>query len=206
MLTQNLPHGKLCIGFTPDEEIGEGADLFDLDRFGADFAYTVDGGDVGGIEYENFNAASATVTIHGLSVHTGSAKNAMINASNVAMEFHMALPLMARPETTEGRQGFFHLCQMYGDVNEAKLGLHPAGPRRLPSGGEKGRDAPAGRLAQRPLRRGHRHGGAEGRLPQHDRKDQAPTSTWWRTPAPPSGWPAWSRRKSPSGAAPTAPS
>ena len=122
MLTQGLPHGKLCIGFTPDEEIGEGADLFDLDRFGADFAYTVDGGDVGGIEYENFNAASATVTIHGLSVHTGSAKNAMINASNVAMEFHMALPLMARPETTEGRQGFYHLCQMYGDVNEAKLG------------------------------------------------------------------------------------
>ena len=122
VLQQNLPHGKLCIGFTPDEEIGEGADLFDLDRFGADFAYTVDGGDVGGIEYENFNAASATVTIHGLSVHTGSAKNAMINASNVAMEFHMALPLMARPETTEGRQGFFHLCQMYGDVNEAKLG------------------------------------------------------------------------------------
>ena len=122
VLTQGLPHGKLCIGFTPDEEIGEGADLFDLARFGAEFAYTVDGGDVGGIEYENFNAASATVTIRGLSVHTGSAKNAMINASNVAMEFHMALPLMARPETTEGRQGFFHLCQMYGDVNEAKLG------------------------------------------------------------------------------------
>ena len=122
VLTQDLPHGKLCIGFTPDEEIGEGADLFDLARFGAEFAYTVDGGDVGGIEYENFNAASATVTIRGLSVHTGSAKNAMINASNVAMEFHMALPLMARPETTEGRQGFYHLCQMYGDVNEAKLG------------------------------------------------------------------------------------
>ena len=122
VLQQNLPHGKLCIGFTPDEEIGEGADLFDLARFGAEFAYTVDGGDVGGIEYENFNAASATVTIRGLSVHTGSAKNTMINASNVAMEFHMALPLMARPETTEGRQGFYHLCQMYGDVNEAKLG------------------------------------------------------------------------------------
>lgn len=122
VLQQNLPHGKLCIGFTPDEEIGEGADLFDLARFGAEFAYTVDGGDVGGIEYENFNAASATITIRGLSVHTGSAKNTMINASNVAMEFHMALPLMARPETTEGRQGFYHLCQMYGDVNEAKLG------------------------------------------------------------------------------------
>ena len=122
VLREGTPHGKLCIAFTPDEEIGEGADLFDIPRFGADFAYTVDGGDVGGIEYENFNAASATVTIRGLSVHPGSAKNTMINASNVAMEFHMALPLMARPETTEGRQGFYHLCQMYGDVNEAKLG------------------------------------------------------------------------------------
>ena len=105
-----------------DLEIGEGASLFDLERFGADFAYTVDGGDVGGIEYENFNAASATVTVRGLSVHTGSAKDTMINASNVAMEFHLALPMMARPETTEGRQGFYHLCQMYGDVNQAKLG------------------------------------------------------------------------------------
>ena len=122
ILAQGLPHGRLCIAFTPDEEIGEGADLFDLERFGADFAYTVDGGDVGGIEYENFNAASATVTIRGLSVHTGSAKDTMINASNVAMEFHLALPLMARPETTEGRQGFYHLSQMYGDVSKAKLG------------------------------------------------------------------------------------
>ena len=122
VLQQNLPHGKLCIGFTPDEEIGEGADLFDLARFGAEFAYTVDGGDVGGIEYENFNAASATVTVRGLSVHTGSAKNTMVNAANVAMEFHLSLPRMARPETTEGREGFYHLCQMVGDVNEAKLG------------------------------------------------------------------------------------
>ena len=116
------PHGKVCIAFTPDEEVGCGADLFDIPGFGADFAYTVDGGDVGGIEYENFNAAAATVTIHGFSVHPGSAKDAMINASNVAMEFHTALPIMARPETTEGRQGFYHLCQMYGDVTNAKLG------------------------------------------------------------------------------------
>ena len=122
LLAEGRPHGKLCIAFTPDEEIGEGASLFDIPGFGADFAYTVDGGDVGGIEYENFNAASATVTIHGFSVHPGSAKDAMINASNVAMEFHMALPVMARPETTEGYQGFYHLCQMYGDVTEAKLG------------------------------------------------------------------------------------
>ena len=122
VIRDGLPHGRLAIAFTPDEEIGEGADLFDLERFGADFAYTVDGGDVGGSEYENFNAAAATVTIRGLSVHPGSAKDTMINASNLAMEYHLALPRMARPETTEGRQGFYHLCQMYGDVNEAKLG------------------------------------------------------------------------------------
>ena len=122
LLAEGRPHGKLCIGFTPDEEIGEGADLFDIPGFGADFAYTVDGGDAGDIEYENFNAAAATVTIHGFSVHPGSAKDTMINASNVAIEFHGALPVMARPETTEGRQGFYHLCQMYGDVTTAKLG------------------------------------------------------------------------------------
>ena len=122
LLAEKAPHGKICLGFTPDEEIGEGADLFDIPGFGADFAYTVDGGDAGDIEYENFNAAAATVTIHGFSVHPGSAKDAMINASNVAMEFHTALPIMARPETTEGRQGFYHLCQMYGDVTTAKLG------------------------------------------------------------------------------------
>ena len=117
-----LRHGKIRIGFTPDEEIGRGVDFFDVKAFGADFAYTVDGGDAGDIEYENFNAAAATVTIHGFSVHPGSAKDTMINASNVAMEFHGALPVMARPETTEGRQGFYHLCQMYGDVTTAKLG------------------------------------------------------------------------------------
>ena len=94
VIREGRPHGKLCIGFTPDEEIGEGADLFDIPGFGADFAYTVDGGDAGDIEYENFNAAAATVTIHGFSVHPGSAKDTMINASNVAMEFHGALPVM----------------------------------------------------------------------------------------------------------------
>ncbi len=121
LLTENLPHGKLCIGFTPDEEIGEGALLFDIPGFGADFAYTVDGGDVGGIEYENFNAADATVTLRGLSVHPGSAKGKMVNACNLAMEFHAALPVMARPETTDGRQGFYHLCDMQGDINTATL-------------------------------------------------------------------------------------
>ena len=122
LVRERRPHGKLCIGFTPDEEIGRGADRFDIDGFGADFAYTVDGGDVGGIEYENFNAAGARVEIRGRSVHPGDAKDTMINASNVAMEFHQALPVMDRPEHTEGREGFYHLTQMYGDVNEAKLG------------------------------------------------------------------------------------
>ena len=119
---ESIPHGPICIAFTPDEEIGTGASHFDVELFGADFAYTLDGSTEGELEYENFNAASATVTVHGFSVHPGSAKDAMINASNVAMEFHMALPAMARPETTEGYQGFYHLCQMYGDVTEAKLG------------------------------------------------------------------------------------
>ena len=85
IIAENRPHGKLCIGFTPDEEIGEGASLFDVEGFGAAYAYTVDGEDVGEISYENFNAAAAVVTVHGFSVHPGSAKNSMINAQNVAM-------------------------------------------------------------------------------------------------------------------------
>ena len=101
IIAENRPHGKLCIGFTPDEEIGEGASLFDVEGFGAAYAYTVDGEDVGEISYENFNAAAAVVTVHGFSVHPGSAKNSMINAQNVAMEFHAALPAFSRPEHTE---------------------------------------------------------------------------------------------------------
>lgn len=119
---EGRPHGKLCIGFTPDEEIGEGASLFDVEGFGAAYAYTVDGEDAGEISYENFNAAAAVVTVHGFSVHPGSAKNAMRNAQNIAMEFHQALPAFARPEHTEGREGFFHLTSMQGDVTLAKLG------------------------------------------------------------------------------------
>ena len=122
LLAEGRPHGKLCIGFTPDEEIGEGASLFDVEGFGAAYAYTVDGEDVGEISYENFNAAAAVVTVHGFSVHPGSAKNSMINAQNVAMEFHAALPAFSRPEHTEGREGFFHLTSMQGDVTTAHLG------------------------------------------------------------------------------------
>ena len=122
IITEKRPHGKLCIGFTPDEEIGEGASLFDVPGFGAAYAYTVDGEDVGEISYENFNAAAAVVTVHGFSVHPGSAKNTMINAQNVAMEFHAALPACDSPEHTEGREGFFHLTSMQGDVTTTHLG------------------------------------------------------------------------------------
>ena len=119
--SENIPHGKICIGFTPDEEVGQGADFFDVDRFGAQFAYTVDGGDVGELEYQNFNAADAVVTVHGFSVHPGSAKGLMKNAQTIAMEFAAALPAEEVPEHTEGFEGFFHLYQMSGDVTTAKL-------------------------------------------------------------------------------------
>ena len=122
MIEKNVKHGEVRVIFTTDEEIGNGVDGLDVQELGCDYGYTVDGGPLGEIEFENFNAASAVLTVHGVGVHPGSAKDAMINASNVAMEFHMALPVMARPETTEGYQGFYHLCQMYGDVTEAKLG------------------------------------------------------------------------------------
>ena len=116
-----LKHGKICIGFTPDEEIGRGSDHFDVQGFGADFAYTVDGGVVGEINYENFNAASGVVTVHGRNVHPGSAKNIMVNASVVAMEFASMLPPQERPEHTEGREGFYHLCDMKGQEDQATL-------------------------------------------------------------------------------------
>ena len=122
IITEKIPHGDIWIGFTPDEEVGSGADLFDLDYFKARFAYTVDGDYEGEVAYENFNAAAAVVTVHGFSVHPGSAKGTMINAQNVAMEFHAALPAFSRPEHTEGREGFFHLTSMQGDVTTAHLG------------------------------------------------------------------------------------
>ena len=117
----SILHGKICIGFTPDEEIGRGADKFDVQAFGADFAYTVDGGRLGEVAFENFNAASGKVTVRGLNVHPGSAKNKMKNASLIAMEFAAMLPPAERPEHTEGYEGFFHLCDMQGDEEHATL-------------------------------------------------------------------------------------
>ena len=115
------PHGKICIAFTPDEEIGRGADLFDVPAFGADFAYTVDGGALGELEYECFNAASCRVTVTGVSIHPGSAKNQMKNACLIAMEYAALLPAWERPEHTEGYEGFYHLAGMSGDEEKATL-------------------------------------------------------------------------------------
>ena len=120
LLQQNLPHGEVRIAFTPDEEIGRGANRFDVKGFGADFAYTVDGDELGGIEYENFNAASAQLTFHGRSVHPGSAKNKLVNAALLAMEFDSLLPPQERPEHTEGYEGFYHLCGVKGETELAE--------------------------------------------------------------------------------------
>lgn len=116
-----IKHGTIKIGFTPDEEIGRGADLFDVKKFGADFAYTIDGGEVGELEYENFNAAGAKITVKGRSVHPGTAKNKMINAINIAMDIAGMLPPQLRPEHTEHREGFFHLMRFDGTVEETTL-------------------------------------------------------------------------------------
>ena len=122
MTAPDVPeHGKICIAFTPDEEIGRGADLFDVNRFGADFAYTVDGGALGELEYECFNAASCKVLVTGVNIHPGSAKNQMKNASLIAMEFAGMLPPWERPEHTEGYEGFYHLMGMSGDEEQAEL-------------------------------------------------------------------------------------
>ena len=120
LLRQNLPHGDVRIAFTPDEEIGRGADRFDVAGFAADFAYTVDGDELGGIEYENFNAASAQLSFHGRSVHPGSAKNKLVNAALLAMEFDSLLPPQERPEHTEGYEGFYHLCGVKGETELAE--------------------------------------------------------------------------------------
>lgn len=121
LLHEDAPHAAIRLGFTPDEEIGRGADRFNVKNFGADYAYTVDGGTLGELEYENFNAASAVVTVHGRNVHPGYAKNIMINSQHIAMEFHAMLPTAERPEHTEKYEGFCHLCEMRGEVEESHL-------------------------------------------------------------------------------------
>ena len=116
-----IKHGRIAVGFTPDEEVGRGADFFPVDKFGAEWAYTMDGSEIGELEYENFNAAYAHIKFHGKSVHPGYAKGLLVNASTMAREFADFLPGDEVPETTEGREGFFHLTQMSGNVSEAEL-------------------------------------------------------------------------------------
>ena len=148
MLATDAPdHGDIRVAFTPDEEIGRGADLFDVEGFGADFAYTVDGGRLGELEYECFNAASCIVRVTGINIHPGSAKNQMINAALVAMEFAGMLPPWERPEHTEGYEGFYHLTGMAGNEEAAELKYI---------------------LAEPEIRRRHGPGGTEGFLPEHE--------------------------------------
>lgn len=121
LIEKKIPHGRIRVAFTPDEEIGEGADNFNVEEFDADFAYTVDGGGLGELEYENFNAASAKVTIHGNSIHPGDAKNRMVNALLLAMEFNGMLPPCETPAHTEGYEGFYHLLSLEGVEELAKM-------------------------------------------------------------------------------------
>ena len=121
LLKTRAKHATLKIGFTPDEEIGRGADLFNVEKFGADYGYTVDGGGLGELEYENFNAAGACVVINGLNIHPGSAKDKMVNSQYIAMEFQSLLPAHQKPESTEGYEGFIHLTDMEGCVEKTTL-------------------------------------------------------------------------------------
>ena len=117
----DIPHGRIRIAFNPDEEIGQGAHKFDVDRFGADWAYTMDGGELGELEYENFNAAVAKVTFAGRNVHPGSAKHKMINSMRIALQFAIMLPRWETPEHTEGYEGFYHLTSIEGTVEKTVL-------------------------------------------------------------------------------------
>ena len=121
LLKTKMNHATLKIGFTPDEEIGRGADRFDVEKFAADYAYTVDGGTIGELEYENFNAAGATVEFVGRNIHPGSAKNQMVNSQYIAMEFQSLLPAAQKPEYTENYEGFIHLAGMEGEVEKTTL-------------------------------------------------------------------------------------
>jgi tripeptide aminopeptidase len=121
MSNPEIKHGKIRIGFTPDEEIGKGADKFNVKKFGAEFAYTIDGGPIGELEYENFNAASARISIQGLNVHPGTAKNRMKNSMHIALELESMLPLNEKPEYTDGYEGFYHLTEFNGNVDYTKI-------------------------------------------------------------------------------------
>lgn len=121
IIKNNIPHGKIKIAFTPDEEIGQGVDYFDVEKFGADFAYTIDGGEIGELEYENFNASRLNIEVKGKSVHPGYAKDTMVNASLISGEIISSFPENETPSKTSGYQGFFHLCSVKGSVSNCSL-------------------------------------------------------------------------------------
>ena len=158
-----VKHGTIKIGFTPDEEVGTGVDHFDVKKFGAQFAYTVDGGTIGSLEYDNFNASSAKVHINGQSVHPGSAKGKMVSAVLVAMEFQGMLPVFENPAYTEGHEGFNHLNSMKGNVENAEMSyILRDHERNVPKNC---------RLPQRQIRRGYGYGYHYRFLPQYERAD-----------------------------------
>ena len=163
-----LSHGRVAVCITPDEEVGRGADYIDLDLLGADFAYTVDGGPLGTLEYENFNAASAEVVIHGVNIHPGDAKNKMKNACLMAAELIAMVPPAESPAHTEGYEGFYHLCGMEGDESEAKLSWI------LRDHDWDSFDAAHRGLPEREVRPHERRGPPHGFLLQHEGKDPAP--------------------------------
>ena len=173
LLTSDRPHGTVKLAFTPDEEIGRGADRFDVAGFGADYAYTVDGGAIGELEYENFNAASAKIIIRGKSIHPGSAKGQMVNAALVAMELHGLLPALETPYYTDGYEGFYHLTGMQGETEQAELQLYHPRPRPGKVRGPEGRHAEGLRRDRPPLRRRDRGTHAARQLLQHEREDRA---------------------------------
>lgn len=173
MAHPEVKHGKIRIGFTPDEEIGRGVDYFDVARFGAQYAYTVDGGYEGELEYENFNAASARFVVQGKNIHPGSAKDKMLNALQVVCEINAMLPPVQRPEHTEGYEGFYHLVGIGGGVEKAESQLHHPRPRPCKIRVQKGLRAGGGRFPEPQVRCGNGDADAERPVLQHARNGGA---------------------------------
>ena len=174
MIEKNVKHGEVRVIFTTDEEIGNGVDGLDVQELGCDYGYTVDGGPLGEIEFENFNAASAVLTVHGVGVHPGSAKNVMINAATAAMAFHAMLPEDEVPEKTDGYEGFFHLTEMSGSVTEATLRYIIRDHDRERFEEKKALFADCAARLERNLRRRHGRGPDQRQLLQHEGEDPPP--------------------------------
>ncbi len=168
---KEIKHGDIRVGFNPDEEIGMGAHHFDVEKFGCDWAYTIDGGDLGDLEYENFNAAAAKIHIKGVSVHTGYAKGKMINASRLAVEFQNMIPEAETPEQTEGYQGFYHLLGIESRCEEAKLSYIIRDHDRQKFEGSQGFHRRLRQEDEREVRRGNCYGRNLRPVLQHEGED-----------------------------------